>query len=226
MSSGPPPLNIWADMSQVLKFEPWEKPPEGPKSLHYLCSVLSTSLYRADPGKHTTPTKAKDLAHKRAFEWFTEKAHYLWPKSLLEGRFDWDVLFAPPGTYGPARLGAQVMRANVDPVACCVASAAGSTEWRLKTDESGFAHLYLAGSWISTGFDTECIEAAVMAGMQAARALCGSPMRVQGEHFLHQKRLSIYGEIGALIIEGALGVLSVCRLLPDGRGNNKLSIRK
>jgi hypothetical protein len=33
--------------------------------------------------------------------------------------------------------------------------------------------------------NTECIEAAVMSGMQASRALCGSPERVYGEDFLH-----------------------------------------
>jgi hypothetical protein len=35
ISTGPSPLDIWADMSQVLKFENWDPHPRGPKSVHY-----------------------------------------------------------------------------------------------------------------------------------------------------------------------------------------------
>jgi hypothetical protein len=90
-----------------------------------------------------------------------------------------------------------------------VASSAGSTEWRLKTHLSGFDHLYLAGAWTDTGFSTECIEAAVMSGMQASRAISGSPARVRGEHFLHQSLVSRLGEILALALEGALVVATI-----------------
>ena len=48
----------------------------------------------------------------------------------------------------------------------------------------GFANLKLAGCWIDTGFNTTCIEAAVMSGMQAARAICGEPVHVLGEDLL------------------------------------------
>ena len=52
----------------------------------------------------------------------------------------------------------------------------------------GFAHLVLAGAWTDTGLNTECIEAAVMSGMQASRSLCGSPETVVGEDFLTSDR--------------------------------------
>jgi hypothetical protein len=56
----------------------------------------------------------------------------------------------------------------------------------LKAQQSGFANLTLAGCWIDTGFNTTCIEAAVMSGMQAARAICGEPVHVIGEDLLQR----------------------------------------
>jgi uncharacterized protein with NAD-binding domain and iron-sulfur cluster len=209
-STGPRPLDIWADMSQVLAFEPWKPSPEGPKSLHYLCDVLATELYRAPPDSKDVPERAKKLARALAVHWFNEKARFPWPKSMVAGRFDWSILFAPPDLSGSKRIEAQVVRANVDPVGCCVGSPAGSTEWRMKTRESGFAHLYLAGSWIDSGFNTECIEAAVMSGMQASRAVSGSPAQVHGEHFLHRRLAVGLAEFFALLIEGAFVIFSLC----------------
>jgi uncharacterized protein with NAD-binding domain and iron-sulfur cluster len=55
----------------------------------------------------------------------------------------------------------------------------------LRTDQSGVDHLFLAGTWIDTGFSTECVEAAVMSGMQAARAIDGDQRDIPGERFLH-----------------------------------------
>ena len=74
----------------------------------------------------------------------------------------------------------------VSPAECCVVSAAGKTRYRLKSGDSGFANLKLAGTWVDTGFNTECIEAAVMSGMQAARALCGQPVQVLAEDLLQR----------------------------------------
>jgi uncharacterized protein with NAD-binding domain and iron-sulfur cluster len=52
----------------------------------------------------------------------------------------------------------------------------------LHADQSGFANLFLAGDWLKTGLDAGCVEAAVMGGMQASRAICGLPASIQGEH--------------------------------------------
>jgi uncharacterized protein with NAD-binding domain and iron-sulfur cluster len=41
----------------------------------------------------------------------------------------------------------------------------------MKTDESGFSNMYITGTWIQNGFNVGCVEAGVMAGMQAARAI-------------------------------------------------------
>ena len=184
MSTGPGPLDIWADMSQVLQYEPWRPYPDGPKSLHYLCGVLETKLFRAPPSDDQAPAQAKALARREAIAWLSDKARYIWPASTSAAGFDWTILFDPSGAVGSDRIDAQVYKANVDPSECCVGTPAGSTQWRLAADASGFQNLYLAGTWIDCGFNTECIEAAVMSGMQAARAIEGASFGIPGESFL------------------------------------------
>ena len=81
---------------------------------------------------------------------------------------------------------------------------------RLTADGSGFDNLYLAGAWIKTGLDCGCMEATVMSGMQASRALCGHPRVVAGE-----------GAVSAGVVHagtsapGASGFVEFCRQLPD-----------
>jgi uncharacterized protein with NAD-binding domain and iron-sulfur cluster len=58
---------------------------------------------------------------------------------------------------------------------------AGSFGNRPTAGGSGLANLYLAGDWLRTGIDAGCVEAAVMGGMQASRALCGYPVVVEAE---------------------------------------------
>ena len=60
-------------------------------------------------------------------------------------------------------------------------SVVGSTKYRLRTDQSGFGNLFLTGDWIKTGLNAGCVEAAVMAGMQTARAISGYPVDIDGE---------------------------------------------
>jgi uncharacterized protein with NAD-binding domain and iron-sulfur cluster len=182
MVSGEPALQIWADMSQILLEEGWDS--ERPLSLHYFCNVFDSSPSRINA------VSDRHRVRELAVDWLENKALRLWPMAAVRrareaGRFDWNVLFDQRAGLQKARVAAQVVTANVDPSACCVSSAAGTTRWRLKAGKSEFNHLVLAGAWTDTGLNTECIEAAVMSGMQASRALCGSPERVYGEDFLH-----------------------------------------
>jgi uncharacterized protein with NAD-binding domain and iron-sulfur cluster len=207
--SGPEPLDIWADMSQVLHYENWDASESKPRSLHYFCNVLASQLYRRPPDEEDVPCRAAALARELTVEWLEKKAHFVWPRSVENGEFIWNVLFDPEERCGSDRIDIQVTRANVDPSSCCVASAAGTTEWRLKTDESGVRHLYLAGSWVDTGFSTECIEAAAMSGLQASRAICGSPKLVVGEDFLHSRGLSEFAAIFALVLGGLESLFTI-----------------
>ena len=187
-STGPRPLNIWADRTRVLKYENWAGAYRAPVSLQYLCDVLETSLFKEPPNQTGVPEKAACLARKLAVEWFAEKSRVLWPLASPRGDFNWNFLFDPEGRERECRIDYQVVKANVDPWACCAGSPAGSTQWRLRTHGSGFGHLFLAGAWIDTGFNVECIEAAVISGKQAARAIAGIESNIAGEDFLHFER--------------------------------------
>jgi uncharacterized protein with NAD-binding domain and iron-sulfur cluster len=179
--SGPEPLDIWADMHQLLAGEiPIGRTPA--KSLQYLCDVFPSQLYRAPRTRSSVQKQAQQQALSLTITWLTTEAKAFWPK------FSWKVLYSPAALKGQDRLSAQIVRANVNPSDCCVATSAGSSAWRLKTDQSGFDNLFLAGAWIDTGFNTECVEAAVMSGMQAARAITGEDKTIPGEAFLHPTR--------------------------------------
>jgi predicted short-subunit dehydrogenase-like oxidoreductase (DUF2520 family) len=110
-------------------------------------------------------------------------AYGLWPNAAQPGSFDWSVLTDPNRRSGTDRLDAQFWRANVDPTECCVLSSAGTTQSRLAADESGFENLFLAGEAVRTNLNQTCVEDAVMSGMAASRAICGSPATIVGENF-------------------------------------------
>jgi len=48
-------------------------------------------------------------------------------------------------------------------------------------DKSGFANLYLAGAWVKTSLNAGCMEAAIMAGLRAARSITGRRIEISGE---------------------------------------------
>ena len=105
----------------------------------------------------------------------------LWPEAYRDDEFDWQVLFDPQQQQGESRFDSQYWRVNVDPSERYVLSVAGSSAYRLASDGTVFANLYLTGDWISTGVNAGCVEAAVMAGMQTSRAICGFPNTINGE---------------------------------------------
>jgi uncharacterized protein with NAD-binding domain and iron-sulfur cluster len=180
--AGPEYLNIWADMSQVVEVETWPGVTK-PKTLHYLCGTYATDLYRKPSTDPTVPQQAYDAIRQSAVSWLETSSYGLWPAAARPGRFDWSVLTDPCGRTGSDRLDAQFWRANIDPTECCVLSSAGTTQYRLAADESGFENLFLAGAWTRTNLNQTCVEAAVMSGMAASRAISGHPEEIVGENF-------------------------------------------
>lgn len=180
------PVDIWADMSQVIDYEDW--PVEGgPRSLHYLCGPLNTWDFAAPSSDASVPDRAHAQVRELLAGWLERNAADVWPDAVRpDGSFDWDVLFAP-GVEGPARLDAQYLRPNVDPSECCVTSVKGSTSVRLWADQSGFANLYLSGDWARSGLNTAGVESAVMAGLEASRAISGHPDVVVGGTFMQAR---------------------------------------
>ena len=157
------PLDTYADMAHVLERETWPEP--RPRGLLYGCGVLADGEDLAD-------------VRERVAGLLEQAAGSFWPQAVdpETSAFRWDVLFDRAGRTGSARLAAQYLRANTAPWERYVITPAGSVAARLGADESGFANLVLAGDWTKNGIDGGCVEAAVVSGLQAARALGADPL--------------------------------------------------
>ena len=174
------PFDTWAPMDQLLGREDWLGG-QGPENISYFCSPMP--LKDLPPPRATGfPALCAEEVKKRAVFQLRNQIFNLWPAVAASGSFDWSVLIAPGNVSGQARFDAQFWRANIDPSELYVISVVGSTQYRLKSDMSGFGNLYLAGDWLKTGLNAGCVEAAVMGGMQASRAICGFPVVIRGEH--------------------------------------------
>ena len=182
--AGPEYLNIWADMSQVLAFEPWPVP--APLSLHYLTGTYSTALYKEPASNTGVPAAALAEVTAQTATWLNDSSSAMWPLARADGGFDWTVLTAPAGVQGEARLAAQFLRANIDPTECCTLSGPGTTKFRLHADQSGFCNLILAGEGTAMGLTTS-FEGAIMSGAAASRAICGQPANIVGYDFLERR---------------------------------------
>jgi hypothetical protein len=95
------------------------------------------------------------------------------PGAVTEHGFRWQLLCGANGDRGTSALNTQHVSVNIDPSDRYVQSVPGSDKYRLRSDESGYDNLVLAGDWTDSGLNAGCIEAAVMSGLQAANALLG-----------------------------------------------------
>jgi hypothetical protein len=147
-----------------------------------------------------TAEQATARAKENAIEFAERDLGVLWPGAMKGGSFDWSTLVDRDGRTGPARFDAQYWRANTSPWERYVLTPAGSVKHRLPSHDSGFANLKLAGDWTATGIDGGCVEAAVISGMGAARAITGEPREVPGRSMTwlrpQPRELPAYVEFG------------------------------
>ncbi len=146
------PLSTWSDMSFLTKLEDALPGHQAPAALTYLCGPA--------------PLAAGDAATQTR-DWLKKHGG-----ALLPG------LGAPDAT--PHEL-ERMTRFNTSPTDLYVLSPAGAVADRMATHETGYVNLRIAGDWIKSGADVGAVEAAVMAGRQAARSISGSPTRIYGE---------------------------------------------
>ncbi|BBN81746.1 hypothetical protein PA25_17310 [Pseudoalteromonas sp. A25] len=172
------PFDTWAAMSNLIGVEDW--PSNGPSNIAYFCSAFGCDDYPPQTN-YSFPHEQKAKVKTNALNKLKNEMQPLWPNAYSDQQFDWSVLYAPSGQIGEQRFDSQYWRVNVDPSERYVLSVTGSSQYRLATDGSMFANLYLTGDWIRTGVNAGCVEAAVMAGMQTSRALCGLPEKISGE---------------------------------------------
>ena len=180
MNTALAPLTGYGDMSHLLRHEGW---PVQPGHVLHVCNRMES----------VPPPPASDVDfHKRederaksiALQWLRDGGGAFVPGATPDGVLaepTWDALVDPEERDGEARLDAQFWCANVEPTDRYVLSAPGTVGVRMSAEGSGLDNLVLAGTWIRTGLNIGAVEAAVMSGMQASRALTGSPKRVCGE---------------------------------------------
>ena len=185
------PHNTIADMSHLLPRENWPAGNE-PKAIYYFCGPLPLEKGIPKPDSFFYPAYQDAAANVRASEWMRSNAQFILPGSMFAGypesfpdTLDFAVLYGPDQTGKPAsdHFNQQYWRANVDPSERYVLSVKGSTQYRLRAGNSGYANLKLAGDWTHTGLNYGCVEAATMSGMEASRAICGEPKLIFGENF-------------------------------------------
>jgi uncharacterized protein with NAD-binding domain and iron-sulfur cluster len=181
------PHSTWADFSHILRREHWpasEQSGTVPRSLAYFCGPLHETQPPPPYDVHDHPERQKQRAQTLGKQWLTNNIEHLWPNAVAgpEGTFRWSWLVADPEQLGEQRFESQYLRANVTPSDRYVLSVPGSFRYRLRAQDSGVGNLTLTGDWIRNGINLGCIEAAVVSGMQASRALSGYPNVIPGEY--------------------------------------------
>lgn len=153
------PLDTWADMSHLLPQEVWSQQ-NTPANIAYFCGALHEGPL--NPLDAQTPHRALAKVQAHVNTWLDHRLADVWPAiATSAGGIDRSTLV---DTY---------LRANIDPSERYVMSVAGSNRARLKANATGISNLVITGDWTDNGFNAGCVEAACMAGMQAANALLG-----------------------------------------------------
>lgn len=182
------PIDTWADMSDLIPRETWPAS-NLPKSIAYFCGPWLD----ADPippySDHAFPSVELARYRDLVLPFLETKIEQLWPNAnAASGGFDWNLLVDLGEQSGRARLGSQYLRVNIDPTERYVLSVPRSTRFRLRADQLPFANVVLSGDWTYNGLNAGCVEAAVMGGMFASRALCGVPEVIVGEEEMLPER--------------------------------------
>ena len=174
------PFDTWADMTHLVPRESFGDGEVG--NIAYLCGHLE------DP---EVPEEAIDPhpfanrdARANAIDWLTKHSGALWPNATLpgtKGALDYRHLADRRPVSGLDRLEGQYIRASVNPSDRYVMSVPGSSAFRPRTEDTNLRNLFVTGDWIKNGIQGGCAEAAVMAGLQTSRAICGVPEVIHGD---------------------------------------------
>jgi uncharacterized protein with NAD-binding domain and iron-sulfur cluster len=166
------PLDTWADLSLTLPFEVWNDP----KTVGYFCGAMTEGSDDIPPKSDTGFPAVQDAQAKAdALDFINARLKALWPN------FKWGDLVDSSGASGAARFDSQFWRANIDPSERYVLSVTDTSRFRLRADRTGIPDLSLVGDYASCGINAGSMEASIISGLQAARALCGWPHDIPGE---------------------------------------------
>ncbi|WP_269800237.1 NAD(P)-binding protein [Novosphingobium kunmingense] len=185
------PHNTVADMSHLLERENWPSD-DPPGAIYYFCGPLALKPELPPRSDTSYPQDQGSAAGVRAAEWMRSNLQFLLPGSMFPGypasfpvTLDFSMLYSRNWQQIPAsgNFDDQFWRANVDPSELYVLSCRKTTQYRLHSGDTGYINLVFAGDWTRTGLNYGCVEAAVMSGMEASRAICGAPKIIFGENY-------------------------------------------
>ena len=165
------PFNTWASMDQLVDAECWPGD-DRPATIAYFCGALDAPWPTIEDSD-TYPSRWRERVVANVIRFVTCEAGHLLPGLTGPGGMRWELLCGAGGKRGQAALETQFVTANVDPSDRYVQCVPGSDRFRLRSDESGFDNLFLAGDWTDNGLNAGCIEAATLSGLQAANAVLG-----------------------------------------------------
>lgn len=126
------------------------------------------------------PARQREQVVQNSLSFLNKDIGLLWPNAVTQGAFDLNLLVSIASAAGPARFAEQFFRVNIDPSELDVLSLPGTTKYRLAPGNSRFANLYLAGDWTLNDLNVGCIEATVISGRLASRAISGKPDFIYG----------------------------------------------
>ena len=174
MSGYAEPFDTWASMTQLIDAEDWPDD-DRPGTIAYFCGALAAPWPPAEGNADDPAYRARhaDQVRERAVRFLDHDLGHLLPGAVDDKGFRWDLLCGRDGRSGAAAFDSQYWTANVDPSDRYVQALPGTNRYRLRSDESGYDNLFLAGDWTDSGLNAGCIEAAVLSGLQAANAVLG-----------------------------------------------------
>jgi uncharacterized protein with NAD-binding domain and iron-sulfur cluster len=166
------PYDTWSEMNQLIAQERWPAN-QYPQDLAYLVGPTPAEFATMAPfSDHDFPARQYEVAKRFTKEYLQNLAVNIWPGTIdKNNEFKWELLADLNNESGEARLNSQYFRANIDPSELYVLSEAGSSQFRLKTDKSGFDNMMITGDWIDIGFNAGCVECAITAGMLTSNAI-------------------------------------------------------
>jgi hypothetical protein len=181
------PHSTWEDNSQSTEIQNFPDT-DRPLTIATLFGPLATGKSNVrDPAHYAAQVKAAEAAARNFI--FGGGLLRLWP-GLCHGAGSGAAADAPPIDWskfidldqraGEARLGWQLICANVGPNESYIVTTPGTIKYRPRPDESGYEHLYLAGDWTRNGVQAGTVEGAIMSGLKAARAITGKGAVIVG----------------------------------------------
>lgn len=176
------PINTWADMTHLLVRETWSSA-NRPQNVSYFGGVM---LENDDLPRDTSFKQNMDeIAKNNMLMFLQDNFGFLVPDAASVDNpmgLDWGTLFTERDLSHVLRFDDQYWRANVSPSERYTLATAGSVQYRIKADDTGFDNLVITGDWIDNGFNTPgCIESCAISGLQACRAITGMPKYIYGE---------------------------------------------